>query len=157
VKEKPKAEVVKEKPSRAVVEDAGTLREEIDKLRKEFEEERSKRLKSPEHAREVWRGRIGGVLLLTLIIVMLLTFAYLVMQSRNFGELKMDEIVSVIPMVGTTLLTPLVGLVGAVTGFYFGGQVAAQASQATHEATTSAMKMVMPAGQPNAGQPYNPQ
>jgi len=95
------------------------------------------------------------------------TFWYLVMLSQNFGKLEMNEIVSVIPMVGTTLLTPLVGLIGAVTGFYFGGQVAAQASQATHEATTSTMEMIMHAGQsnagqsnagqPNAGQPHNPQ
>jgi hypothetical protein len=69
------------------------------------------------------RGRLAIALVLTLIVVMLLTFAYLVMLSRNFGELTMDEIVSVIPMVGTTLLTPLVGLIGSCSSHsrYAGG------------------------------------
>jgi type IV secretory pathway VirB6-like protein len=41
--------------------------------------------------------------------------------------------------VGTTLLAPLVGLIGAVIGFYFGGQTAVQAaSQATQAASLGA-------------------
>jgi hypothetical protein len=102
------------------------------------------------------RGRLAIALVLTLIVVMLLTFAYLVMLSRNFGELTMDEIVSVIPMVGTTLLTPLVGLIGAVTGFYFGGQVAAQATHATQVATHEVMEMTIKASKQKAGQSDDP-
>jgi hypothetical protein len=53
----------------------------------------------------------------------------LIVTGSVFGEQ-----VTVIPMVGTTLLTPLVGLIGAATGFYFGGQVATRASQDTMDA-----------------------
>ena len=38
-------------------------------------------------------------------------------------------------MVGTVLLTPLVGLIGAVMGFYYGGQTAVQAASQTADAT----------------------
>jgi hypothetical protein len=71
----------------------------------------------------------------------------LIVTGSVFGEQ-----VTVIPMVGTTLLTPLVGLIGAATGFYFGGQASAQASQDTH----AAMKLVMHASQ-NADQQHDSQ
>ena len=61
------------------------------------------------------------------------------MLSRNFGELTTDDLIALIPMVGTTLLTPLVRLIGAVMGFYYGGQTAVQGAQtATHAATEAA-------------------
>jgi hypothetical protein len=157
---------VSAEPNVAAREVAGTLKKEIDELRKDIgklrtdvqevgrdvQEERSNRLTSAEKSRERWRGTVAVILLSTLVAVMGFTFYYLVMLSSNFGELTMDEVGSVIPMVGTTLLTPLVGLIGAATGFYFGGQASAQASQDTH----AAMKLVMHASQ-NADQQHDSQ
>ena len=58
------------------------------------------------------------------------------MLSSRFGELTTDDLIALIPMVGTTLLTPLVRLIGAVMGFYYGGQTAVQGAQtATHAAS----------------------
>src|SRR5215210_3716605 len=150
----------------AAEEDVGALRAEINELqtklaqmaefRTELEAERSKgfwrrlfRLpprapEDTERARERIRGRIALSLITTLIIVVGLTFWYLLMLSRNFGALKTDDLNTLIPMVGTTLLTPLVGLIGAVTGFYYGGQTAVQAAsqtaQATHDASQTASR-----------------
>jgi hypothetical protein len=146
-------------PNRGAEEYEILLREQIYELRALLEEERSKSIRSSERAaaqataltREKVRGWLAGALVVTLIAVIGVTFVYLVMLSRNFADLTMHQTVSVIPMIGTTLLTPLVGLVGAVTGFYFGGQVAAQATQATQDATISAMQMGMDAGK-SAGQ-----
>ena len=129
-------------------------KEIIEQLRKEFAEELSKRRReelskrrSLELARERWRGWITIGLLVILILVVLFIAGYLVWMSRNFGELTMDEVGSVIPMVGTTLLTPVVGLIGAATGFYFSGQASAQASQDTH----AAMELLMQAMKGSAG------
>jgi hypothetical protein len=94
------------------------------------------------------RGRLAIALVLTLIVVVVATFGYLLMLSRNFGELTTDDLIAVIPMVGTTLLTPLVGLIGAVTGFYYGGQTAVQAaSQATNATTQGASQATNAASQ----------
>jgi hypothetical protein len=41
-------------------------------------------------------------------------------------------------MVGTTLLTPLIGLIDSVMGFYYGGQTAVSAATQTFEATKAA-------------------
>ena len=59
-------------------------------------------------------------------------------KMRGFGTLTTDDLISLIPMVGTTLLTPLVGLIGAVMGFYYGGQTAVSAASQTAEATKQA-------------------
>ena len=139
-----------------------TLRAERDRLPEELEAERSKgfwrRLfggyngigttQDAETARERMRGRLAIALVLTLIVVVVATFGYLLMLSRNFGELTTDDLIAVIPMVGTTLLTPLVGLIGAVTGFYYGGQTAVQAaSQATNATTQGASQATSAASQ----------
>jgi hypothetical protein len=84
------------------------------------------------------RGRLAIALVLALIIVMGLTFWYLLMLSRNFGDLTTDDLIALIPMVGTVLLTPLIGLIGAVMGFYYGGQTAVQAASQTADATKAA-------------------
>jgi hypothetical protein len=91
-----------------------------------------------ESTREKMRGRLAIALVLTLIVVMGLTFWYLLTLSRNFGELTTDDLIALIPMVGTVLLTPLVGLIGAVMGFYYGGQTAVQAATQTADATKAA-------------------
>jgi hypothetical protein len=81
-----------------------------------------------ERTREKMSGQLAIALVLTLVVVMGLTFWYLLMLSQNFGELTTDDLIALIPMVGTVLLTPLVGLIGAVMGFYYGGQTAVQAA-----------------------------
>jgi len=91
-----------------------------------------------ERTREKMRGRLAIALVLTLVVVMGLTFWYLLRLSQNFGELTTDDLIALIPMVGTVLLTPLVGLVGAVMGFYYGGQTAVQAASQTADATKAA-------------------
>jgi len=84
------------------------------------------------------RGVIASALILTLIAVVVATFVYLWWLSRKFAGLTPDQLGTVIPMVATTLLTPIVGLVGAVMGFYYGGQTAVQAASQTADATKAA-------------------
>jgi hypothetical protein len=146
-------------------EDIGTLRQERDFLRTQLQAERSKGLlrrlfgvsptiedtdRATETRREKMRGRLAIALVLTLIVVVGLTFWYLLLLSRKFGDLTTDDLMTLIPMVGTTLLTPIVGLIGAVMGFYYGGQTAvqgahsaAQAAQQPAEAATQAALQAM--------------
>lgn len=131
--------------------DAKRLRVQIAELQRELEAERSigllRRLfglqpraaETPEQARERMRGVTATALIRTLIAVVAPTFLYLWWLSRTFAQLTTDELVTVIPIVGTTLLTPIVGLIGAVIGFCYGGQAAAQATQATQAATEATM------------------
>jgi hypothetical protein len=100
--------------------------------------QRPRTAENTESTREKMRGRLAIALVLTLIVVMGLTFWYLLMLSRNFGDLTTDDLIALIPMVGTVLLTPLVGLIGAVMGFYYGGQTAVQAASQTADATKAA-------------------
>ena len=88
------------------------------------------------------RGRLAIALVFALVALMALTFVYLLILSRGFGKLTTDDLISLIPMVGTTLLTPLVGLIGAVMGFYYGGQTAVSAATQTAEATKQATQTV---------------
>jgi pyruvate/2-oxoglutarate dehydrogenase complex dihydrolipoamide acyltransferase (E2) component len=135
----------------AAGEGAGTLRAEIARLRADLEAERARGFlrrffglrprtsDDPERTREKMRGRLAIALVVTLMVVVGLTFWYLLLLSRKFGALTTDDLIALIPMVGTTLLTPLVGLIGAVMGFYYGGQTAVQAaSQATETAAQAA-------------------
>jgi len=131
---------------------AEELRAQIDKLREDFEEEQQRRFlrrlfglrprppEDTEKTRERMRGRLAVGLVFALVALMALTFLYLLILSRGFGRLTTDDLISLIPMVGTTLLTPLVGLIGAVMGFYYGGQTAVSAASQTAEATKQATK-----------------
>jgi cytoskeletal protein RodZ len=112
------------------------LQSELEKVRNDLDAERSKgfwsrvfRRPATDHGiegtRERIRGKIAMSLIITLIVVVLATLVYLTWLSFGLAE------------VGTTLLTPLVGLIGAVTGFYYGGQ---QALQAASEASEAAQK-----------------
>jgi hypothetical protein len=105
-----------------------------------------------DQTRERMRGVIANALIRTLIVVVGATFLYLWWLSRTFAELTPDELVTIIPMVGTTLLTPLIGLIGAVTGFYYGGQAAAQATQATQAATEATMQAATQAATQSASE-----
>ena len=101
--------------------DAEALRTQIAQLRTELEAERSRGLlrrlfgvsprkaEDTESTREKMRGRLAIALVLTLVVVMGLTFWYLLMLSQSFGKLTTDDLIALIPMVGTVLLTPLVG------------------------------------------------
>jgi hypothetical protein len=123
------------------------LTQDLETLQNRLEAERSKSFWSRvfgrpttepvEGIRERIRGRIAMSLILTLIFVVLATLGYLVWLSFNLAQVDTQDLNTVIPMVGTTLLTPLVGLIGAVTGFYYGGQ---QALQAASEASQAAQK-----------------
>jgi hypothetical protein len=126
------------------------LKDQIDQLRKDLDAESQRRFlrrllgirpapqEDTEKTREKMRGRLAIGLVLALISLMILTFLYLLILSRGFGTLTTDDLISLIPMVGTTLLTPLVGLIGAVMGFYYGGQTAVSAASQTAEATKQA-------------------
>jgi hypothetical protein len=134
------------------------LERDLETLRNNLEAERSRSFwgkvfgrpatEPVEGMRERIRGRIAMALIVTLIFVMLATLGYLVWLSLNLTQVSSDDLNTVIPMVGTTLLTPLVGLIGAVTGFYYGGQqalqAASEASQAA-QATQAATQAVTPA------------
>ncbi len=124
------------------------LQSELEKVRNDLDAERSKgfwsrvfRRPATDHGiegtRERIRGKIAMSLIITLIVVVLATLVYLTWLSVGLAEVGTDDLNTVIPMVGTTLLTPLVGLIGAVTGFYYGGQ---QALQAASEASEAAQK-----------------
>lgn len=92
-----------------------------------------------ERGRERTRGRIAYLLIGTLVAIVVATFSYIIWLSTGFAQLSTNDLINVMQGVGTTLLAPLVGLIGAVIGFYFGGQTAVQAaSQATEAASLGA-------------------
>ncbi len=101
-----------------------------------------------ERAREQTRGRIAYILIGALVVIVLGTFLYVIWMSLRFGELTTDVLISVLQTIGTTLLAPLVGLIGAVIGFYFGGQTAVQGAQtATQAASQGAQQSTQAAAQ----------
>jgi pyruvate/2-oxoglutarate dehydrogenase complex dihydrolipoamide acyltransferase (E2) component len=103
-----------------------------------------------ERARERIRGRIALILITALLVVMGLSFWYILRMSRNLGAVTTDDLITVIQMVGTTLLTPLIGLIGAVTGFYYGGQTAVQAASQGAQTATQAATQAAQAAQTQA-------
>jgi uncharacterized protein YukE len=134
-----------EEANEAVGQDRGRLEENIKHLSAELQRERERGFfrklfglgprpsEDTEQFREKMRGRLAVRLVWALLAVVVGTFAYL-----WFSNLSPTELNNVVPMVGTTLLTPLVGLIGAVMGFYYGGQTAVQAASQTAEATRTA-------------------
>jgi hypothetical protein len=131
--------------NQAIEQERGDLEASMGELRAELEFERSRGFfrklfglrprpaENPEDTREKMRGRLGVTLVWTLIAVVVGTYAYLLISNLSPQDLN-----TVVPMVGATLLTPLVGLIGAVMGFYYGGQTAVQAASQTAEATKTA-------------------
>src|SRR5215217_7543996 len=127
------------------------LQSELEKVRNDLDAERSKgfwsrvfRRPATDHGiegtRERIRGKIAMSLIITLIVVVLATLVYLTWLSFGLAEVGTDDLNTVIPMVGTTLLTPLVGLIGAVTGFYYGGQTANTAANQAASRTSEAVQ-----------------
>jgi hypothetical protein len=121
------------------IEGNGALKEQLAQLRMQYINELENT--EAEGVREKTRRRIAYALLGTLLVVMVGSLLYIVGLSL-FGTLTTDTLIPIVQTVGATLLAPLVGLVGAVTGFYYGGQTAVQAAtqgaQATRAATRAA-------------------
>jgi uncharacterized protein YukE len=129
----------------SVEQERGKLEVEIEQLRTDLQRERERGFfrklfglgprpsEDTEQYREKMRGRLAVRLVWALLAVIVGTFAYLWLSNLSPSELN-----TVVPMVGTTLLTPLVGLIGAVMGFYYGGQTAVQAASQTADATKAA-------------------
>jgi hypothetical protein len=72
--------------------------------------------------RERMRGRIALSLVAVLVVVIAVTLLMVILLSQGV-DTSMNE---ALQAVGTTVLTPIIGLIGAVTGFYFGGQTQVQ-------------------------------
>jgi len=125
------------------------LQAEIEDLREKRNQESSKSFlrrlfglcprpqEDTEQDREKMRERLAIRLLWSLIAVVVGTYAYIWISELNPNGLN-----TVVPMVGTTLLTPLIGLIGAVMGFYYGGQTPVQAASQNAEATKTATQVV---------------
>lgn len=92
--------------------------------------------RSSDAARELMRGMIALVLLLALLFV--LGSPFVIMAS--YSGMTMDDFLAVMQAVGSVFLTPLVGLIGAVTGFYYGGQATSQVASQTAANTAARME-----------------
>jgi len=55
------------------------------------------------------------------------------------------DVINVMQGLGTTLLAPLVGLIGAVIGFYYGGQTAVQGVRQAGEVATASQQQTQDA------------
>ena len=86
--------------------------------------------------RRIAYSRIAYILIGALVVIVLGAFVYIIWMSLRFGELTTDVLISVLQTIGTTLLAPLVGLIGAVIGFYYGGQTAVQGAQTATQAAS---------------------
>jgi hypothetical protein len=133
---------------RALREDIAQLRNVLAQLRQDIEAERSKQpLTGPqaqtpeetERAREQTRGRIAYALIGTLVAVVVATIGYIAWLS-GVGGLAIEDVNNVMQGLGTTLLAPIVGLIGAVIGFYYGRQTAVQGTQSATQAATVAAR-----------------
>jgi hypothetical protein len=67
-----------------------------------------------EYARERQRGRISILLVFGLLTLVVATFFYVLTAGSSLGGQVMKF--------GTIFLPPLVGLIGAIVGFYYGAQ-----------------------------------
>jgi hypothetical protein len=65
------------------------------------------------------RGAIAIILLACLLLVLSLTLIYICDLSTTFDEPTMDDRITTMQGIGSALLTPLVGLICAVTGLYY--------------------------------------
>jgi CHASE3 domain sensor protein len=110
----------------------------VDTADREATERERQQEQETERAREATRRRIAYILIATLVIVILASFVYIIWGSVKAGNLTIDDLSSMIQTIGTTLLAPLIGLIGAVVGFYYGGQTAVQGAQTATQASTQA-------------------
>jgi hypothetical protein len=90
-----------------------------------------------ERTRELTRRRIAYALIATLVAVVVGTIVYIAWLTGVRG-LDPQEVINVMQGLGTTLLAPIVGLIGAVIGFYYGGQTAVSGTESARAAATEA-------------------
>ena len=86
-----------------------------------------------EDRREQTRNMIAFALIVTLGVVLVSTMLYIAMLTIRVEELTADDLIALLQGIGSALLTPLVGLIGAVTGFYYGGQRTARPAARVEE------------------------
>jgi hypothetical protein len=70
-----------------------------------------------ERVREKARGWIAAILIGALVVIVVGTFVYVIWMSARIAEMTTDDLISVLQSIGTTLLAPLIGVIGAVIGF----------------------------------------
>jgi flagellar basal body-associated protein FliL len=99
-----------------------------------------------ERVREKARGWIAGILIGALVVIVVGTFVYVIWMSARIAEMTTDDLISVLQSIGTTLLAPLIGVIGAVIGFYFGGQAAVQGAQSATQAASQGAQQSTQAG-----------
>jgi len=124
------------------------LQENVDSLKNDAESSKGRfwqfwrKLLQPDNdtdrARERTRAHIAYFLIIALVVAIAATFLYVVMLSED--QLSPQEVINVTHGLGTTLLAPLIGLIGAVIGFYYGGQRLEEHSKATEAATKTAQQ-----------------
>ena len=96
--------------------------------------------------REKARAWIAGTLIGALVVVVVGTFVFVIWMSARAEQMSTDELISVLQSIGTTLLAPLIGVIGAVIGFYFGGQAAVQGAQTATQAVSQGAQQSTEAG-----------
>ena len=99
-----------------------------------------------ERVREKARWRIAAILIGALVVIVVGTFVYVIWMSARIAEMTTDDLISVLQSIGTTLLAPLIGVIGAVIGFYFGGQAAVQGAQSATQAASQGAQQSTQAG-----------
>ena len=99
-----------------------------------------------ERVREKARGWIAAILIGALVVIVVGTFVYAIWMSARVAEMTTDDLISVLQSIGTTLLAPLIGVIGAVIGFYFGGQAAVQGAHSATQAATQGAQQSTQAG-----------
>jgi hypothetical protein len=70
---------------------------------------------------EMTRERMRGVIALSLVMVLVVIVLFTLFMVFILSDLA-ESLSETLQAVGTTVLSPIIGLIGAVTGFYFGGQ-----------------------------------
>ena len=106
----------------------------------------SREEQATERVREKARGWIAASLIGALVIIVVGTFVYAIWMSARIAEMTTDDLISVLQSIGTTLLAPLIGVIGAVIGFYFGGQAAVQGAQSATQAASQGAQQSTQAG-----------
>ncbi len=99
-----------------------------------------------ERQREKTRAWIAGILIGALVVIVLGTFVYVIWMSTRIAEMATDDLTNVLQTIGTTLLAPLIGVIGAVIGFYFGGQTAVQGAKTATQAAYQGAQQSTQAG-----------
>jgi len=109
-------------------------------------EDSSETNSNADREREKARAWIAGSLIGALVVVVVGTFVFVIWMSARAEQMSTDEVISVLQSIGTTLLAPLIGVIGAVIGFYFGGQAAVQGAKTATQAVSQGAQQSTEAG-----------